>query len=668
MILFSLPRLWARSASRFLDRVNPGGTAYIIPVCLRLTGPVNAGYLELAVEHAVNRHESLRTSFRVRQGELVQLVAPIGTVPLEMADLRHLPDGIRDEAIQKRLHVELRRKFDLSGGPLVRAVLLNAGGEVHYLLLTLHHMIADGWSVNLLLKELSEYYYCSWEQRQISPPPLPVQYRDYSNWQRETEQVKAAEAQEAYWQRQLEGLAPVLHLPTDRPRRRIQRGRGSYYQFELPSEVFEGLARVSRQERCTLFVTILAAFQVLLARHTGEDDIAVGTPVANRTRLELEPLIGFLANTLVLRTRIVNSLTFRELLASVRKTVFGAYAHQDVPFEKVVQAVRPDRSLSYSTLFQAMLAMRPNPVKAFKLPRVTVEQISLDRGGSQCDLTLIMEEADQGLRGGFEYDTDLFDATTISRLAERLQTLLRAIAEDSNSALEELPLLPATERDLILVKWNDTREAYSECCLHQLVEDQAARTPDSVAVVYQDQSLTYRDLERRSNQLAHRLQELGVGLESRVGICLERSLELVIALLGVLKAGGAYLPLDPVYPPERLGFMLRDAGASVLLSSEALRHCIPDYEGDVLCLDTAAAELARRPDYPPASRAAPDNLAYVIYTSGSTGAPKGAMNSHRGICNRLLWMQSAYALSSADRVLQKTPATFDVSCGSSFGR
>ncbi|HEX9942664.1 MAG TPA: non-ribosomal peptide synthase/polyketide synthase [Thermoanaerobaculia bacterium] len=655
---FAQQRLW------FLDRLEPGSPAYNIFTGLRLAGPLRLPVLARALAEVVRRHEALRTVFAVGDGEPVQIVLPVARPPLPLADLSALPARERRAAARRLATEEASRPFDLALGPLLRAVLLRFTPEEHVAFLTMHHIVSDGWSMGILVREVTALYRALLEGAPPLPE-LPVQYADFAQWQRRWLSGEILEREVAWWRERLAGAPPVLELPADLPRPPVQRYRGAAETRVLPPGLLAELDALARREDATLFMVLLAAAQALLCRVTGQEDVVVGSPVANRNRVEIEPLIGFFVNTLVLRTGLAGDPTFREALARVRETTLGAYAHQDLPFERLVEELRPERSLSHAPIFQVMVVLQNAPRQDLSLPGLAVETFAGDQTTAKFDLLFLFAESPQGLVTGLEYNTDLFFPATAKRLLGHLERLLAVIVREPERRLAELPLLTAGERQQILCEWNDTAVAWpEEACLHELIEQQAERSPDAAAAVFDGEVLSYADLDARANRWARVLQRLGVGPEVLVGVCLERSLEMVVGLLAILKAGGAYVPIDPSYPRERLAWMFADSRVMVLLTQERLAPGLPlPEEGGprILCLDApdgpAAAEAAR----PVRSGAVPGSAAYAIYTSGSTGRPKGAINTHRGIVNRLLWMQRIYGLGLEDRVLQKTPFSFDVS-------
>ncbi|MEG4144515.1 amino acid adenylation domain-containing protein [Microcoleus sp. Pol12B5] len=660
--VFAFPTSFAQQRLWFIDQFEPGNPFYNLPAAVLLKGRLNVVVLELCFKEIVRRHEALRTTFATVDGQPVQVVGENFNFGLQVLDLQQLAVTEREEKVKQLAAEEASKPFDLTKGPLLRASLLQLDAEEYFLLLTLHHIIFDGWSIGVFLQELAALYEAFLMGKPSPLPELSIQYADFAIWQREWLAGDRLQTQLNYWKKQLSGAPPLLELPADRPRPPVQTYRGAKESFLIPKTLRSALKKLSRQENLTLFMTLLAAFKTLLYRYTGQADIPVGSPIANRNRAEIQGLIGFFVNTLVLRTDLSGEPTFRELLDRIREVSLEAYAHQDLPFEKLVEELQPDRNLSYNPLFQVAFVLQTPPVAAESIAGLNLTFLDVENQTAKVDLTLYLEEKQEEISGQLEYSTDLFDAVTIRRMAGHLIALLEGIAANPDRRIEELPLLGEKERHQLLVEWNDTRADYpSDRCIHQLFAAQAERTPDAIAVVFEDQKLTYCELNERANQLAHYLQKLGVKPEVLVGICVERSLEMAIGILGTLKAGGAYVPLDPGYPPERLAFMLKDVQTPVLLTQKHLVEKLPFVETIAICLDADWQAIARQSEENLTVAVTAENLAYVIYTSGSTGKPKGAANTHRGICNRLLWMQDAYELTASDRVLQKTPFSFDVS-------
>jgi amino acid adenylation domain-containing protein len=625
---FAQERLW------FLDRLRSGEISYNLPFALRLRGALDVDALERSLGEIVRRHDALRTTFRERGGSPVQVIAPFSDFRLTRMDLAHLPAETREAEVQRELVAEaVTRLFDLAAGPLFRVSLLRLGAEEHVLLLSMHHIVSDGWSMGVLYRELSALYEAYRVGGESPLPELEVQYADYAVWQREQLEGEALERQLRYWRERLAGAPELLELPTDHPRPPVQTYRGATVPVEFSLALLERLEALGRSEGATLYMTLLSAFQVLLSKYSGSEDVVVGTPIAGRTRKEVEPLIGFFVNTLVLRTDLSGDPSFRDVLRRAREVTLGAYEHQEVPFERLVAELQPERSLSHTPLFQVILTLQTAGGEAGALPGLEVSPVEAERVSAKFDLSLVLTPTSRGLRGGLTYPTDLFERGTVERLLGHLERVLEQAAADADVRLSQLELLDEAERALVLEAGSRTAAEYpADRCIHELFEAQAVRTPEAVAVRFEEESLTYGELNRRANRLAHHLRRRGVGPETRVGICLERSLEMVVGILAVLKAGGAYVPLDPGYPAERLAFILADSATPLLLTREALRGVLPAREGvEVVSLEGAAEEIAAENPENPESGAGPESLAYVIYTSGSTGQPKGALIEHRNV-------------------------------------
>ena len=592
----------------------------------------------------------------------VQTIAPSIKLGLPVTDLRDRPSNNVETDIHRMAEQEARRPFDLSRGPLIRCALLRLDQQDHILLVTMHHIISDGWSMGLFARELSVLYDAYSSGRPFTPPSLPIQYADFAEWQRRLLQGEELERQLRYWKRQLADAPPILELPTDHPRPIVQRFLGASQQVLLPMPLLEGLRSLSRIEGTTLFMTLLAAFQLLLHRYTGQTDILVGSPVAGRTRPEVETLIGFFVNTLVLRTNFSGNPTFRELLARVRETALDAYEHQDLPFEKLVEELQPHRDLSISPLFQVMFALQNMPTVPIQLAGLSASSMDVDSGIAKFDLSLLANETDRGLQIRLVYNTDLFDRATIERMAGHFQTLLEGIVDRPDQRIGTMPILTGTERHQLLVSWNDTQRAHpQDRCIHQLFEDQVSRIPENVAIVCGGQKLTYHELNTKANQVAHTLQQQGVGPEILVGILMERSLELVIGLLGILKAGGAYVPLDPAYPEDRLSFMLEDARISLMLAEKSLQSRIPVFTGHVIAMGAGEEIVYTERKENPACRSKPNNLAYVLYTSGSTGKPKGVAIEHASVSALIASSGEIFSQAQLAGVLASSSICFDIS-------
>ncbi len=674
---FNQERLW------FLDHLDPGSPTYSIPATFRLRGPLDAAAFDRAIVELARRHETLRTSLVLVDDRPVQVIDPEPRLRLARVDVAVLSAARRAAAADAARRQARRGAFDLSRGPLARTVLVRLGAEEHELTVVFHHAISDGWSLGVALREVAALYGAF---RRGAGSPLaapPLQYADYAVWQRRRLQGATLERQLAFWRGELAGV-PALELPADRPRPRLQTFRGGTRTAPLPAGLEAEVEGLRRSERATPYMVLLAAYAATLGRTSGQEAFAVGTPVANRSRAETEGLIGLFVNTVALRVDLAGGPTFRELLGRVRRTALGAFAHQELPFERVVEDVSPQRDLSRSPIYQVLLTMGVERGEAgLELPELEVEGRFTGATTAKLDLSVAVTRAAVGEGGPrplldavtlWMYNRDLFDASTMERLARHFGTLLEGALRAPERPIADLPLLSPGERQQLL-EWNATeaclarpgrRSEAGEATLRELVRERCARVPDAVAVAFEERSLTYGELLRRAAAVAVRLRAAGVGPESLVAVCVDRSLELLVALVGVLEAGAAYVPVDPSYPAERRTFMLSDSGARIVLSQERLRR-------DVAALAPADVEVATvdgpapaAPGRPAASldrgvQALPEGAAYVIYTSGSTGRPKGAVNTHRAIVNRLLWMQAAYGLAAGDRVLQKTPASFDVS-------
>ncbi|HEX2190629.1 MAG TPA: amino acid adenylation domain-containing protein, partial [Longimicrobiaceae bacterium] len=650
---FAQERLW------FIDRMEPGSAVYNIPVAWRLEGALDEAVLERALGEIVRRHETLRTVFAEADGAPVQVIAPFGAFSLPVEDLSALSGADREAAVARRAGEEARRAFDLSAGPLFRAALLRLGAEEHVLLLTVHHIVGDGWSMGVLYRELSALYEAYREGRESPLPELGVQYADYAVWQRERLEGEALERQLAYWRERLAGAPELLELPTDHPRPAVQTSRGAREQIELPLGLLERLQALGRSEGATLNMVLLGAFQVLLSKYSGSEDVVVGSPVAGRTRKEAEGLIGFFVNTVVLRTDLSGDPSFREVLRRAREATLGAHEHQEVPFEKLVAELRPERSLSHSPLFQVMFALQNAVDGGVALQGVEAGQVGAELESAKFDLFLTFKATAQGLRGGLNYSTDLFERGTVVRMLGHLARVLEQVAADADVRLSRLELVGRAERALVLEAWNRTERPYPRgVCIHELFEAQVRERPDAMALVWDGAELTYRELAARANRLAHHLVRRGVGPEARVGVLLERGVELIVSLLAVLKAGGCYVPLDPGFPAERLRLMLDDSGVRVLLSRSDLAGVVETGGLDVVHLDRAAGAIASEPAEAPRGGATAENLAYIVYTSGSTGRPKGVMVGHRQVVQ--LVVETDYVrLRPGDHVAQASNAGFD---------
>ncbi len=652
---FAQQRLW------FLDQLAPGLPGYNIPAAFRLSGQLDETALQRCLDTIVSRHESLRTTFATVDGQPVQRIAAPAPFPLHRVDLRNIAAPEREAAAQQLISSEALQPFDLACGPLVRATLVYLAPHEYLVLLTMHHIITDGWSMGVFINELATLYRAFAHGLPNPLPPLPIQYADYAIWQRQWLQGEVLQQQLAYWKQQLGGNLPMLELPTDYPRPPIQTFRGATRDLRISAELSSALHQLSQREGCTLFMLLLAAFLVLLHRYSGQDDIVVGSPIANRTYNEIEGLIGFFVNTLALRGDLRGNPSFRELLRRVRDTTLRAYAHQDLPFERLVEELRPERDMSRTPLFQVMFVLQNAPMQTLELPELTLKAQELATDSAKFDLLLALMERPNGLIGGIEFNTDLFAPATIERMIGHFQELLAGIVADSDQPIASLPLLIATEREQILREWNRSAADPAPGCVHHLLEAQVCRSPDAVALIHNDVQVTYSALNRRANQLAHYLRSLGLGPDRAAALLMPRSLELVLAVLAVLKAGAAYVPIDPQYPPERIAFMLADAQSLVLLTRDA-QQSLPERAGKPLRVAVADwPRYAQSPQHNPDTAVQPDNLAYVIYTSGSTGWPKGVAMPHRALVNLLSWQLRTTPLPGELRTLQFASPSFDVS-------
>jgi amino acid adenylation domain-containing protein len=651
---FAEERLW------LIDQLEPDSALYNIPFGLRLKGALDTAVLQQCLNEILRRHETLRAHFESKEGRPVQVVEPSPSLEMPLDDLSRMPEDQHESEALRICKAEARRPFDLTRDVLFRARLFKLGTTDHLLFLNVHHIVADGWSVNLLLRELTLLYEAFASDKPSPLPELPIQYADYAVWQREQLQGEVLEKQLAYWKKQLEGMPDLFELPANRPRPATPSYAGTEISREIPQALADGLAEFTRREGVTLFITLLAAFQSLLYRYTGLADVPVGTPIAGRNWKEVEDLVGFFVNTLVMRGDLSGDPPFRTLLGRTRTMALDAYAHQDIPFEMLVKELQPKRDMSHSPLFQIMLVLLELPQDTAKAGSLDVTTILLNSGTSKFDLNLSVRKRGKALELVAEYSTDLFDAPTIERMLGHYQRLLEGIVATPDEKISCLPLLSENERKQILVEWNDTAAAYpKDKCLHELFEAQVERTPEAVAVVFGEHSLTYEELNERANQLARHLKGLGVGADSLVGICVERSLEMVVGLLGILKAGGAYVPLDPEYPKERLAFMLEDSGLKVLLTQGHL--AVPQGGTRLVRLDADWAVIAEQSRSNIPNVATPDNLAYVIYTSGSTGKPKGVAMGHEALVNLISWQCNDPAFSAGLKTLQFASLSFDVS-------
>ncbi len=660
---FAQQRLW------FLDQLDPGKSLYNMPAAVRLAGRINIAGLKQSINEIVRRHEALRTNFANVDGQTVQLISTGRRAGLLLVDLGGLSADEWERQARRLAWEEGQRPYNLASQSLLRATLLRRSVQEHAVLLTMHHIVSDAWSWGIFTREVGTLYktYCKGRPSPLSEPI--IQYADYSYWQRQLLQGETLEAELAYWKQQLDGLS-IVNLPTDRPRPALQSFRGAAKGLAVPEKLTDALRRLSRQEEVTLFITLLAAFQILLSRYSGQEDIVVGTPMAGRSRVETEALIGFFINTLVLRTKLSGEPSARELIGRVREVVLGAQTHQDLPFEKLVEELQPERSLSHSPLFQIMFSVPNAPTGSLRedgdsvssLDELRFDNLNPKQDQVRFDLTLTMMEAGNTLRGFFDYNLDLFDRSTVARMAGQFQTLLEHLVVDPSQSLLTLPLLTRAERHQALIEWNDTQhEDASESSMHELFEQRALFTPEAIALRFEQQHLSYRELNRRANQLANYLTSKGGGIEGLVGLYMERSLEMVVGMLAVLKAGGAYVPMDPAYPAERLAYMLDDSKAAIVLTCRKQPDEVPQSSAEVVSIDREWEEIEKQSDASRAANARGENLAYVIYTSGSTGRPKGVAVSHKGLVNIINGLTRQPGLCAGDVFLALTSLSFDIS-------
>ncbi|HST60055.1 MAG TPA: condensation domain-containing protein, partial [Longimicrobium sp.] len=656
-VSFAQQRLWV------VDRIEPDSPAYNMPFPLRLRGALELPVLRASLDALVRRHETLRTTFAEQGGVPVQVVHPPRSVPLPMVDLRSLPEEARQAEAKRLSGAEAMRPFDLAAGPLLRGALVRLDAEDHVLLFNMHHIVSDGWSMQVLVREVSLIYAALSRGETPDLPSLPVQYADFAVWQRAWLSGEVLEAQIGFWRERLAGAPPLLEIPTDQPRGAGQSPLAANHPFIVSPELSQRLRAVSRAEGATLFMTLLAGWQALLARYAAQEDVVVGTPIAGRNRQETEGLIGFFVNMLALRADLGGDPTWGELLGRVRQTALGAYDHQELPFERLIDELGVERSLVHSPVFQATFALQRSgrEDEGLELGALRLEPFGRGEQVAQFDLDLTLLDTAEALGGALRFRQGLFDAATMERMAGHLALVLEAMAEGPQRRLSELSLLRGAERARVLEAWNATAADFPRhACIHDLIAARASRTPAAEAVRFEGRSLSYAQLDAQANRLAHLLRSRGVGHETRVGIGVEKGVEMALCILGVLKAGGAYVPLDPAYPAERCASMLRDCGAVLLLTQAHLAGHFSGTGVPLLAVDALRDELAAAPAEAPESGVGPENLAYVIYTSGSTGTPKGAMVQHRALVNYAVDMAQRIGLRGEDRVLQFASPGFDV--------
>lgn len=689
---FAQERLW------FFDRLQPENPAYNISSAFSLFGNLHITTLEQAFRELARRHEVLRTTFPLLDGQPIQKISSASGFVLNRKDVRDLPEKEQVKATRQILKHEANTPFRLGEGPLWKCTVVRQGETRWVLIFVIHHIVADAWSMDIFLRELMILYHAARENRPSPLPQLAVQYGDFVQWQRQERNQKHWEYQRDYWRKQLSGCPLFLELPTDSPRPSIQSFDGSRVPFTISKELTESLKEISGRERATVFMTLLAAFQTLLFRYSGQEDFLVGVPIAGRVKEEVTKLIGLFANTLAFRADLSGSPSFLKLLAQTRRVSLEAFANQDLPFEKVVTALQPERTLSHSPLFQVMFAYQNFSLEGEKVlegaPGFAIAPIYLEQQTAKFDLTVFIDEMTSGLEGSIEYRTDLFDEETIRRMAGHFEVLLQGIVAQPRQSVSSLPLLTQREKHQVLVEWNATDQPYPNRCLHELFEEQVRRTPNARAVTFEGRHLTYVELNQCANRVAHYLKKAGVGPDVFVGIYLNRSIDMMVSLLGVLKAGGAYVPLDRSFPRERLRLIMAESQMVVLLTQRELSEALPSFSSSkcyesidakvvgscdadhelrrmgfspqVVCLDTIADELNQESEENLAEVSTPDNLAYVIYTSGSTGAPKGVMVTHRGVVNYLSWACDAYAIEDGIGSLVHTSVGFDMAVTSLF--
>ncbi|OYD97951.1 non-ribosomal peptide synthetase [Nostoc sp. 'Peltigera membranacea cyanobiont' 210A] len=656
----NLPLSFAQQRLWFLDQLQPGSSAYNLSRAVQLKGQLNITGLEQSFNEIIRRHEALRTTFVSENGEPRQIINSEVSITLPVVNLQNLTPEHREIETKRRAIIQAQRSFNLTSAPLLNVVLLQLAEQEYILLFTIHHIVADGWSAGIIIKELATFYesFCTGKSCELAS--LPIQYVDFAVWQRTWLQKEVLASQMEYWKQQLSGDLPVLELLIAKPRPKQQTFAGKKQTFVLSPALTNELKALSQKQGITLFMTLLAAFKTLLYRYSGQADILVGSPIANRNRSEIEGLIGFFVNTVVLRTKLEENSSFINLLKQVREITLGAYTHQDLPFELLVEELQLQRSLSHTPVFQVMFALQNMPGDGLKLSGLNLEYLPIENDTARFDLSLSFTDNVEGLVGELEYNSDLFDADNIKSMLRHLTTLLTDIVKHPDKSISELSILTPAEQQQILREWNYTEADYPHVCVHELFSAQVAKTPDAIAVIAGSQQLTYKELDEKANQLAHYLSSLGVGREVLVGICCDRSLPMIVALLAILKAGGAYIPLDPTFPQERLAYMLQDSQTSVLLTQQHLLPNLPPHHAQVICLDSNWESIAIQEIITSNSNIEPDNLMYTIYTSGSTGKPKGVQITHENVVNFLTAMQQELHLSHQDSLLSVTTLSFDI--------
>lgn len=648
-------RLW------FLDQFEGESASYNLNAVLRLSGTLNRQAMDHSWKEILRRHEVLRTAIISQEGRPKAVVHACADWMMDVQSLREVPKDQQEAAALEFASAKLRAPYDLASAPAIRVCLVELDDNDHVLLFGAHHIVADGWSLGVITEELAQLYSAFCEHR-ASPLPEPaIQYLDYARWHRQYLQNGGTRAQLSYWKQQLSGPLPVMDLPCDRPRLAVTSYRGRHARLRLPAEVLASAKKLSLEEDVTLFTTFLAVFKILLFRYTRQADVLVGSVAAGRTRPELEKLVGLFLNNLPLRTNLSGDPTVRELLARVRETTLNAFSHQDVPFGDLIEATQGPRDLNRTPLFQVMFILQNFPLRNSRISGLAFTPIEFDIGTSRYDLTVEAGEIDQQFHMLWEYNSDLFDASTIERMQEHYRALLECALANPDQTISALEMMTQEEREALAGTNMGIRSEYPrEACIHDLFAQQVTRKPEAPAVAFGSKELTYRELHLRSNRLANRLRALGIGPDALVGICLERSAAIAVAVLAVLKAGGAYVPLDPQYPRDRVAFMLEDFGAAVVITEERLLSTLPNNLPSVICLDRDLESLLSESEAAPVSGVAPENLAYVIYTSGSTGKPKGVEVTHRSVVNFLASMRREPGMSEQDRLLAATTLCFDI--------
>lgn len=658
---FAQQRLW------FLDQLDPGTAAYNLPRAFRIAGPLNVESLTQAFQMVIERHAALRTVFDSVEGEGRQIVLAELEVEIPVVDLGDFPESERETEAFRIAAEEGRKPFDLKEGPLIRPVLVRLEPEKHFLVLTMHHIIADGWSIALLFREVTTSYAAITRGEAPVLPQLPLQYSEYAQWQQEYMSGEVLSGEIEFWKRKLAGAQPLLELPLDHARPATASWNGATELFDVPAATVAKLKALGQTESSTLFMVAMAAFQSLLWRYSNQESILIGTPIAGRNDVDLENMIGMFVNTLIFRGDFSANLTFRDLIRQVRSFALEAYAHQDLPFEKLVEELVPQRSLDTNPLFQVLFTFQNNPNQVFEIPGLTIHEMPFEAGIAKFDLSVAMWEAGD-LHCQFEYNTDLFERSTMQRMVQHFERLLNAVIEHPDVAIAKIPLMSLEEREQVVVEWNRTAADYPrDLTIPSAFERQVERTPDATALLFAGKKWSYRQLNDEANRLAHKLIEKEVGADSLVGVCLERSAEMVMALLGVLKTGAAYVPLDPAYPAERLRFLVEDASLSSVVTRSSLQNLLPDNVRNVVVCDGDGDNAAGKLTTNPSRSAREGERAYVIYTSGSTGTPKGVEGTHRASMNRFSWMWRTYPFKAGEVCCQKTNLGFVDSIWEIFG-